>query len=309
MRIIFCGTPKISSNILKAINENKDFEVVGVISQPDKEANRGMKTQFSEVKKYALDNGLKLFQPNKMSDIADEVKLLNADFLVTCAFGKIIPESFLKLFKNCLNFHASLLPKYRGGSPVQFAIMNGETKTGICLMQMVKKMDAGGVYCRREVEIAENDDNEIVFDKLTNVGIEIVNTDLLKVLKGEYELVPQDESKVTFAYNLKNTEEEIDWTKPADQVYNFIRALKPKPAAFTYLDGVRINILDAELPMIVPMIWLPPGTIFTVQKNGMMVMCGGGMVNLKVIQKEGKKPMETKTLKGNSEYIHKQFKI
>ncbi|QHX35874.1 methionyl-tRNA formyltransferase [Spiroplasma sp. TIUS-1] len=309
MKIIFCGTPKISANILKAIHENKQFEVVGVISQPDKVSNRGMKTQFSEVKKYSLDNGLKLFQPDKMSEIIEEVKLLNADFLVTCAFGKIISEQFLKLFKNCLNFHASLLPKYRGGSPVQFAIMNGDTRTGVCLMQMVKKMDAGGVYCKREIEIGDSDDNEIVFDKLTNAAIEIVSNDLLKVMKGEYEIVPQDESKVTFAFNLKNNEEQIDWTKSAEQIYNFIRALKPKPLAFTYLDGTRINVLDAELPIIVPMIYLPPGTIFSIEKNGMLVMCGGGMINLKVIQKEGKKPMETKTLKGNSEYIRKQFKI
>ncbi|WP_338984159.1 methionyl-tRNA formyltransferase [Spiroplasma endosymbiont of Othius punctulatus] len=309
MKIIFCGTPKISADILKAINENPDFEVVGVISQPDKEANRGMKPKLSKVKEYSLENGLKLFQPTKMLDIVDEIKELNADFLVTCAFGKIIPESFLNLFKNCLNFHASLLPKYRGGSPVQHAIMNGETKTGICLMQMVKKMDAGGVYCSREVTIAENDDNGIVFEKLTEVAIEIVNTDLLNVLNDKYKIKPQDESEVTFAYNLKNEEEEIDWKRPANEVHNFIRSLKPKPLAFTYLDGVRINVIEADLPMVVPLIALPPGIIFMIEKNGMLVSCGGGFVSLKVIQKEGKKPTETKTLKGNSEYIHKQFKI
>ncbi|WP_342275078.1 methionyl-tRNA formyltransferase [Spiroplasma endosymbiont of Cantharis lateralis] len=300
-KVIFCGTPDISVEILKGI-EKTGLTIVGVITQPDKQIGRKKEIKFSPVKEYSLSKNYRLFQPFKISKIYDELKSLKADFMITCAYGQFITQSILDLFKNCINVHASLLPKYRGGSPIQYAIMNGESKTGISLMKMIKKMDAGDVYCQAEILITQEDNADSVFKKMAVLGKKMIEESLLQILKGQLIGVQQDESKVSFAYNLKNEEEKIDWNKSAEQICNFIRALSPQPIAFTYIDKERIKIKsarvikDEEKLMTLDKLFAN-GEIIAIDKEGIIVNTTNGFLKIIELQREGKKMVSASTFK------------
>ncbi|WP_339022402.1 methionyl-tRNA formyltransferase [Spiroplasma endosymbiont of Crioceris asparagi] len=310
--IIFCGTLDISRDILKTLFENKHYNILGVITQTDKEQGRGQKISQNSVKKFCIENNIKCFQPTKMKEIYDEVLNLKPDFLITCAYGKILPESFLNIFKNSINFHASLLPKYRGGSPVQKAIANGEKETGISLMKMIKQMDAGEVYFQKSILIELHDNAQDIFAKLSKISCDIVGKELIQVLNGELKGKPQDESKVTFAYNLKNEDEKIDWNKTSLEIHNFIRSLAIKPGAFSILNNARIKILASDLPseqQSFKKLDLKVGTIFDINKLGMFVKTIDGAIIIKLIQKESKNITETKALKNNPQFLNKIFNV
>ncbi|WP_339029400.1 methionyl-tRNA formyltransferase [Spiroplasma endosymbiont of Cantharis nigra] len=300
-KVIFCGTPDISVEILKGI-EKTGLTIVGVITQPDKQIGRKKEIKFSPVKEYSLSKKYRLFQPFKISQIYDELKSLKADFMITCAYGQFITQPILDLFKNCINVHASLLPKYRGGSPIQYAIMNGESKTGISLMKMIKKMDAGDVYCQAEILITQEDNADSVFKKMAVLGKKMIEESLLQILKGQLIGVQQDESKVSFAYNLKNEEEKIDWNKSAEQICNFIRALSPQPIAFTYIDKERIKIKsarvikDEEKLMTLDKLFAN-GEIIAIDKEGIIVNTTNGFLKIIELQREGKKMVSASTFK------------
>ncbi|AUB31430.1 methionyl-tRNA formyltransferase [Spiroplasma floricola] len=298
-KVVFCGTPQISVEILKAL-EKLNVEIVGVITQPDKQVGRKKEIKFSEVKEYCLIKKYKLFQPYKISDIEEELKILKPDFMLTCAYGQIISDSILKLFKNCINTHASILPKYRGGSPIQFAIMNGEKKTGISLMKMVKKMDAGEVYYQEEIDIDETDDSATLFAKMAVLGKKMIKEKLMDIFDGKIVGQKQDESKVTFAYNLKNEEEKINWNKSANEINNFIRALSPKPIAFTFFNRERIKIKKArvikneENLVTIDKIFLN-GEVILIDKEGIVVNTGNGYLKILELQRQGKNMVKAST--------------
>ncbi|ALD66229.1 methionyl-tRNA formyltransferase [Spiroplasma cantharicola] len=298
-KVIFCGTPNISVEILKGL-ENIGVSIEAVITQPDKQIGRKKEIKFSPVKEYSLSKKYRLFQPLKISQIYDELKKIEADFMVTCAYGQFITQPILDLFKNCVNVHASLLPKYRGGSPIQYAIMNGETKTGISLMKMIKKMDAGEIYCQSEIAIRQEDNSALVFEKMAVLGKKMIEENLLKIFKGELNGIQQDESKVTFAYNLKNDQEKIDWNKSANEINNFIRALSPQPVAFTYINQERIKIKSArvikdEEKLITLDILFANGEIIAIDKEGIIVNTTNGFLKILELQREGKKMVSAAT--------------
>ncbi|WP_338985498.1 methionyl-tRNA formyltransferase [Spiroplasma endosymbiont of Diplazon laetatorius] len=298
-KVIFCGTPQISVEILKGL-ENIGVEIVGVITQPDKQVGRKKEIKFSPVKEYALAKGYTLFQPFKIGEIYEELKELKADFMLTCAYGQFITQPIFDLFKNCVNTHASILPKYRGGSPIQFAIMNGEKTTGISLMKMVKKMDAGEVYYQEEIEIEDKDDSASLFEKMAILGKKMIEEKLLDIFEGKIKGIEQDESKVTFAYNLKNEQEVIDWNKSAYEINNFIRALSPQPIAFTFIGEERIKIKlsrvirDDENIVTVDKIFAN-GEVISTDKEGIIVNTANGYLKILELQREGKKMVSAST--------------
>ncbi|ASP28496.1 methionyl-tRNA formyltransferase [Spiroplasma corruscae] len=292
-KIIYCGTPIISLKPLQALEE-LGYEICAIITQPDKALNRKKTLIKSPIKLYAESKNYKIYQPNLIKDIIDDIKELNADFLVTCAYGQFIPNSILCLFKNCINVHASLLPKYRGGSPVQYSIMNGDKETGISLMQMVKKMDAGDVYTQDSILINLNDDNEIVFRNLGELAYKMVLRDIDKIFNNQIKPFKQDDSEVTFAYNLTNEEERINWNQDSNRVHNFVRALSPSPIAFTYLENERIKIKKTSLIgvndiIIIPMKIFMPGEIAAIDKSGIIVATKTSFIRIEELQREGKK--------------------
>jgi len=231
-RVVFCGTPEIAATILKTLLTIKDIEIVGVISQPERPFGRKKELKAPPVKVVALENNLQIFQPEKIETIKDDVAMLKPDFMVTCAYGQFVPDSILNLFKNAINIHASLLPKYRGGSPIQFAIMNGEEKTGISLMKMIKKMDAGEVYVQNAIEIATNDNVGSLFLKMGELGSKMIDKYLLDIFSKKIKGTPQNEDDVTFALNMIGEAEKINWTKKAIEINNFVRAMTPNPTPY-----------------------------------------------------------------------------
>ncbi|WP_339021546.1 methionyl-tRNA formyltransferase [Spiroplasma endosymbiont of Atherix ibis] len=298
-KVVFCGTPQISVEILKAL-EKINVEIVGVITQPDKQVGRKKEIKFSEVKEYCLTKKYKLFQPYKISEIEDQLKDLKPDFMLTCAYGQFISDSILNIFKNCINTHASILPKYRGGSPIQFAIMNGDKKTGISLMKMVKKMDAGEVYYQEEIDIDENDDSATLFEKMAILGKKMIKEKLMAIFDGKLVGQKQDESKVTFAYNLKNEEEKINWNKSAVEINNFIRALSPKPIAFTFFNNERIKIKKSRVikdkeNLITINKTFSTGEVVLIDKEGIIVNTANGYLKILELQRQGKNMVKAST--------------
>lgn len=308
-KVIFCGTPEIAVAILKSLEE-LNLQIVAIITQPDKLQNRKKEIIYPPVKEYGLTKNYKILQPLKINDMYDEIKDLKADFLITCAFGQFIPQNILDFFKNSINIHTSLLPKYRGGSPVQHALINGDTQTGISFMKMVKRMDAGEVYIQRAIDIDSNDNAGSLFIKITKLAQSMIKKYLIDILDGKIQGKEQNEKEVTFAYNLTNEQEEIDWNKSATEVHNFIRALSPKPGAFTFLKQERIKIKttriikDDEI-FIVPQIALIPGMIVNLDKEGIIVSTKVGFIKILELQREGKKPVSA----GTFNFPNSPFKI
>ncbi|QEH61694.1 methionyl-tRNA formyltransferase [Spiroplasma chinense] len=311
-KVIFCGTPPIAVEILKGL-ESLEVEIVGVISQPDRMVGRKKEITYPPVKQYALEKGYKVLQPQKVGEAFEEIKSLEADFMITCAFGQFIPQKVLDLFKNSINVHASLLPKYRGGSPIHYAIMNGEKETGISLMKMIKKMDAGEVYAQESLEILNTDDNGSLFEKMGVLGKNMIQKYLMDIFENKLVGVEQDETKVTFAYNLPNEQEKIDWQLPSENIHNFIRALSPKPIAFSLLGEERIKIKKSELVDLEQLAHFNSsdfenGQIVLVDKKGMLVKTVDGFLRIVELQRSGKKMSHANTFnisKTNEEEILK----
>ncbi|AGR41004.1 methionyl-tRNA formyltransferase [Spiroplasma taiwanense CT-1] len=306
-KIIYCGTPDISVEILKGL-EKLNLNIVGVITQPDKAIGRKREVIFSPIKQYCLLKGYKIFQPNKILTILDELKKLNPDFLVTCAYGQFIPQNILDLFKNAINVHASLLPKYRGGSPIQFALINGEKKTGISLMKMIKKMDAGEIYFQDEIEIFDEDDSGTLFNKLAIFGRKAVEKYLINIFEKKILGSSQNEEKVTFAYNLSSDQEKIDWSKSAYEINNFIRALSPSPVAFSFLEKERIKIKKTRLISVDEKITtldkiFEPGEIIFLDNEGIVVYTKNGLLKILELQREGKKMVRAGTFNGQNSIV------
>lgn len=244
-RIVFMGTPFFASEVLEHLHQMESIEVVGVVAQPDRKMSRRKKIVYSEVKEVALRENLTLFQPEKVKDLVNELKTLNPDKIITCAYGQFLPQAILDF--GVLNIHASLLPKYRGGAPMQHAIMNGEKTTGITLMESVLKMDAGPIYCKKEVEIDELDTLTSLELKLIQASKDLLDESLLGIVKGDIKAIPQDESQVTFSFTIKKEDEFIDFNRPVVDVYNHIRALIEVPCGYSLLDGKRIKFCQVEL--------------------------------------------------------------
>ena len=287
--IIFMGTPDFSATVLKGLLESKQYEILAVVTQPDRAVGRKKEIRMTPVKELALDYGLPVYQPEKLSKSAelDSLMNLNADGIVTAAFGQFLPSKLLDSVCFAVNVHASLLPKYRGGAPIHYAISNGDKEAGVTIMEMVKEMDAGDMIAHRAIPIEETDNVGTMFEKLALVGRDLLLESLPSYLAGDLKPVQQDKNQVTFSPNILPEEERIDWTKTNHQIFNQIRGMNPWPVAHTLLNGERFKIYEAT-----PVEGLgQAGEILVIGKKELIVATGEGALSLQTVQPAGKSKM------------------
>lgn len=288
-KIIFMGTPDFSATVLKGILASQAYEVLAVVTQPDRAVGRKKILQMTPVKEVALAHNLPIYQPEKLSgsqEMAD-IMSLGADGIVTAAFGQFLPEKLLQSVSFAVNVHASLLPKYRGGAPIHYALINGDKETGVTLMEMVKQMDAGDMIAKSSIPILEEDNVATLFDKLAIVGRDLLLEALPKYLSGELKPVKQDDSQVSFSPNISPEEEVLDWNKSAEALHNQIRGMYPWPVAHTYLKGSRFKIYEAKKVAGSG----PAGQIIEKTKKTLVVAAGDGALSLIRVQPAGKPKM------------------
>lgn len=289
LKVLFMGTPDFSVPVLKMLIEN--CNVIGVVTQPDKPVGRSGKISISPVKEVALQNNIQVLQPIKIRKEYEEVLSLNPDIIITCAYGQIVPEEVLNYPKyGCINVHASLLPKHRGGAPIHRAIIEGDKESGVTIMHMGIGMDDGDIINTRVIPIEDNDTAESLFDKLSILGSELLLDTLPSIIDGSAKRVKQDNALATYSYNIKPEDEVIDFSKTNKEVYNLIRGLNSWPVAHTYLDGKRVKVWASRIGSDKT---TKPGEIINIYKDGIGVSTSNGEVVLTEIQLEGKKKMST----------------
>lgn len=292
MRVLFMGTPEYALSSLRAVSA--EHEIVGILTRADKPNRRGNKVEFSPVKVFALEHGIPVFQPEDMKDPAlfEELKALSPDISVVVAFGMMIPDAIIDLPKyNTINLHGSLLPKYRGAAPMQYSVLNGDCETGVSIMYVASRLDAGDVILSKSVPLGENETYGEVHDLLADLGAQALTEALTLIVSGEVTRTPQDEAKVTFAPSISKEECVIDWTLPAATVHNRIRGLSPIPGANTRLpDGKLLKIYRSEK---VPGDYagVPGEIVDLIKKKGPVVMTGKGAVCILSAKPEGKREM------------------
>lgn len=293
MKIIFMGTPDFAVPVLDALVE-EGYEIAMVVTQPDRPKGRKQILTKPPVKTAAEKHGLDVYQPEKIRNLREAKPVIDehADLLVTAAYGQILPPEILSSPKHgCINVHASLLPEYRGGAPIHYAVMDGKEHTGITIMYMADKLDAGDIITQRAIPIEETDTAGTMHDKLSSVGAELLIETIPKLLNRQITPVKQDENLVTFAPNIKKEQERLDFSKPAQIVLNRIRGLNPWPVAHTLLNGERLKIWEAEKTD--QSSTSESGTITNIVNNGLEVVCGDGkIIRLTKIQPAGKKPQD-----------------
>ncbi len=300
MKIVFMGTPDFSVGALDALVE-AGHEIIAVVTQPDKPKGRSGQMQFPPVKECALRHGLTVLQPVKIKtpEWVDKLRELNADVFVVAAFGQILSKEILDMPKyGCVNIHASLLPKYRGAAPINWAIINGEKETGVTIMQMNEGVDTGDMLSHVVVPIAPKETAESLFDKLAKAGAELIVETLPKLEAGEIIPVPQDESQSSHVKMMNKSLGKIDWNQDAVVIERLVRGLNSWPSAYTYYQGKGVKLWDCEV--VEAAVRAVPGTIIAVAKDSFDVATGNGALRVLELQLEGKKRMDTKSfLLGN----------
>lgn len=286
LRIVFMGTPDFSVPILDALIKN--YKVKAVVTQPDKQVGRSGKIAKPPVKILAEENSILVIQLDKIKEQYQEIIDLDPDLIVTCAYGQILPKELLDYPRlGCINVHASLLPKLRGGAPIHRAIIEGHSKSGVTIMYMAPGMDDGDMISQKEVEITDIDTASTLHDKLSKLGSELLIETLPSIINGTNERTPQDSSKVTFAPIIKPVDEKIDFSKTSKEVYNQIRGLNSFPGAYFMLNGKRFKVWES----IIVDEYFPDkfdGEIVKIYKEGIGVKTHNGVIVLTVIQPEGK---------------------
>ena len=288
-KVIFMGTPDFAVPILEGLIEN--YDVIGVVSQPDKRVGRKQELVNTPIKEVALKNNIPVFQPIKIREEYQEIIDLGADIIVTCAYGQIIPKEILDAPRlGCINVHGSLLPKLRGGAPIHWAIINGEKKTGMTIMYMDVKMDSGDIISQRETDILDTDNLESLYDRMSLIGRDLLLDTLPSIIDGTNSRTKQNEEEVTFGFNVKREEEHIDFNKSTKDVFNLIRGLCPVPGAYAVLDGNEMKVYAASISDKKSS--GKCGEITNIYKNGIGVSCGDGEIILTDIKPFGKKRMD-----------------
>jgi methionyl-tRNA formyltransferase len=301
MKIVFMGTPDFAVPCLKILLEN-GFEIVAVVTAPDKPAGRGLKLTATPVKEYAVQHNLKVLQPEKLRDenFLNELKALQPDLSIVVAF-RMLPEIVWSLPKyGSINLHASILPKYRGAAPINWAIMNGEKETGVSTFFIQKQIDTGNVIYSEKVAITPTDTAGILHDKLMEVGSRLILKTVQAVQENNYPQIPQDLSvEQPLAPKIFKDDCKINFNQPAEKLYNFIRGLSPYPAAWATADGKMLKIFFTELTDETSNN-KPVGTIITDSKSYIKVAAQDFLLNITELQIEGKKKMKTEEfLRGN----------
>lgn len=275
--VVFMGTPEFAVPSLKALIASNDFDVIGVLTQPDRPVGRKHRLTASAVKTEAQKHGIKIYQPAKLngSDEMQEIIDLHPDFLITAAYGQFLPTKLLNSAKiAAVNVHGSLLPKYRGGAPIQRSIMNGDSKTGISIIYMVKKMDAGDIIAQQAIPIHDDDDSGSMFKKLSILGRDLLMKALPHLIDGTVKPIKQDESKVVFSPNISSEEERLDFTRTAKEIDWQVRGLRPAPIANAIIDGQRTKVYDVT--PLQDKTSAEPGTVVEATKHRLVIACGQG---------------------------------
>ncbi len=290
MKILFMGTPDFASVCLCALLADKSFDVACVVTKPDTRSGRGMKVNFCDVKKKAIEENIPVYQPETLKDGAIKPLLeeINPDVIVVAAYGKILPEYVLKYPKyGCINVHGSLLPEYRGASPIQRAVLDGKKETGITIMFMEKGLDTGDILLCEKTDIPENMTSGELFDKLADIGGKLLVKALHALENGEIKPVKQDDSLATYAEKIEESECTVDFAKPAREVHNKIRGLSPFPGAYAFLDGKVVKFYDSRVEDADEKGALP-GEVVRADKSGVRIMCIDKCINVLKFKPEGK---------------------
>lgn len=293
IKILFMGTPAIAVTMLQRLVDD-GYDVIGVVTQPDKKVGRKQELRMSEVKQFAMKHEIVVYQPIAIKDSIDEIVALSADLIVTCAYGQFIPSQILDApTYGSINVHASLLPKLRGGAPIHKAIINGDKVSGMSIMRMVKKMDAGAVMAQCEVKIEDDDTTGTLYDKLAIAGAQLLSESIPKIVDGSAVFIEQKEEEATFAYTITKEEEFVSFHRDVKQVYNHIRGLIPVPAGYGIIGGkkvkfhkVRYQVIDGKCMA---------GEVLGWKENGFAIACENGYVILDMLQMEGKAKTDAKS--------------
>lgn len=292
LRIIFMGTPEFAVPSLQALLDSPD-EVIAVICQPDKKSGRGRKLSAPPTKNLATEYNIPILQPQtiRTDSFLDQVKELKPDLIVVAAYGKILPGTLLHLPPlGTINVHGSLLPKYRGAAPIQWAVIKGEKETGVTIMQMDEGMDTGDILLPAIIPINEDDTAGSVFDKLANLGGKTLVKTLQLLKEDKLRPMKQDDRQVSLAPPLSKEMGHIDWAKDATSLHNLIRGLDPWPSAYGYFQEKRFRFFKPNI--VAGVVTEPPGTLCRADKNGLLVAAGKDYLLLREIQPEGKKRMD-----------------
>jgi methionyl-tRNA formyltransferase len=296
LRIIFFGTAELACASLEALARVPEFQVVAVVTQPDKPRGRKMEVQPSAVKELALRLAIPILQPKRARDesFLAELRALAADLMVVVAYGQILPQALLDIPRHgCLNVHTSLLPKYRGAAPIQWAILNGDAETGVTIMKMDAGLDTGPILSQRNTPTALTDNSQILHDRLARMGAELLVETIPNYVAGKIAPVPQP-PETSYARKIEKTDGNIDWSRPAETIERLIRAFTPWPSAFTFLEtaGTRrmLKIWEAEILRESG----PPGVALRADASGLIVACGVDALRIKRLQLEGGKRMNAR---------------
>jgi len=305
IKIVFMGTPDFSVPVLRSIIQ-AGYEVIGVVTQPDRPVGRKRVMTPPPVKVEALNHGIPVLQPEKirLREDLDQVLALKPDLIVTAAFGQILPKELLDAPPlGCINVHASLLPELRGGAPIHYSIIQGKEKTGITIMYMVEKLDAGDILTQVEVPILEADNVGTLHDKLSKAGSELLLSTLPKLINGELVPIPQNEEEATFAYNIKREQEKIDWSKTGEEIYNHIRGMNPWPVAYTTLAESVVKIWWAT--KVATNKSALPGEVIGIEEDGFIIASGNNTaIKVTELQPAGKKKMSAEQfLRGSGSFL------
>ena len=291
MRIVFMGTPDFSVNVLQGLIDNYRDDIVGVVSQPDRKVGRHQELKYTPIKELAFKYEIPVIQPVKIRNEYQKVLDLEPDIIITCAYGQIIPKEILDYPKyGCINVHASLLPKLRGGAPIHHALIDGYKKTGITIMYMDALMDNGDIIKQRETNISDKDNLESLHDRLSILGRDLLLEVLPSIFNGTNDRIKQNLDEVTFGYNITREEEHIDFNKSSREIFNLVRGLSPMPGANALLDGAEMKIYDCK---IVDTVYNNVrGEIVDITKDGFIVCTGDTGVLITSIKPFGKKRMD-----------------
>lgn len=298
MNIVFMGTPAFAVPSLDLLIQ-KGYNIVGVVTQPDRPQGRKKVLMPTPVKEAALRHGLPVMQPERLRnpESVEELAQWKPDLIVTAAFGQILPKSVLDLPRyGCLNVHGSLLPKYRGGAPIQRSIINGETETGVTLMYMAEGLDTGDMIAKASIPITDEDHSGTIFEKLSHVGAKLLIEQLPDIIAGIAPRIPQNDEESTYAKNLSREDEKIDWSASSRSIFNQIRGLTPFSGGFTTWNDEVFKVWEIANPTNTTTsnsdLKYEPGTVIDLGKQGIEVSTGDGSVFLTKIQPAGKKAMD-----------------
>ena len=290
LNVIYMGTPEFSVKPLDEII--KQCNVLLVVTQPDKSVGRKQEIKFPPVKEYAIEHDIPVFQPVKIREDYQRIIDLKPDLIITCAYGQIIPKELLELPKyGCINIHASLLPKYRGGAPIHHSIINGDEYTGVTIMYMDEKMDSGDILYQEKIKIEDTDNVGTMFEKLSILGSNMIRDFIPKIVNNDFTRIKQNEDEVTYAYNISKEDEKIDFNNSSKDIFNKIRGLNPFPVGYALLEGKRVKLYSSRIGnkntgSI--------GEIIGIYDDGIGIRTSDSEIIITELQFEGKKRTTTK---------------